>query len=335
MARQSLQQLNECYLLALREYLTGVGESALDRGYELGREAALNGVGVLEAIDIYRQALEKSLIIRLKPSDQARVIRAVEFLVESLSPFEVIYRGYREKNTRLRLLSERLQSIREEERARIARDIHDDLGRSLTCLKYDLSGLQKRFRTEKHSNCPQDQNSSGDPTVEPISVLDKTDRMVKLIDETIQMVRQIASALRPPILDDLGLEAAIEWQLRDFQARTGIQFNLNLPSRDLAIDQKRSSSLFRIFQEILTNTARHAQATALRISLRKKGAKIILDVHDNGIGITTAEISAVRSLGLLGMRERASFLGGEIRIAGRPGKGTKVTVQIPFVGELS
>lgn len=335
MTQKSLYQLKEFYLEALTEYLTGMGESALDRGYELGREAAVNGVGVLEAVGIYRQALETSLLAHLKPRDQARVIRAIEFLLESLSPFEVIHRGYREKNARLRLLSERLQSIREEERSRIARDIHDELGRSLTCLKYDLSSLQKRFRAKKNIKSPFNQSTYGHSNSDAFSVLDKTDSMLKLIDETIQTVRQIASALRPSVLDDLGLEAAMEWQLREFQNRTGIKFNLVLPLREIAIDQKISSSLFRIFQEILTNTARHAQATALRITLRKRGARIILDVQDNGIGIAPAEISAVRSLGLLGMRERASFLGGDVRIAGRPGKGTKVTVQIPVAGELS
>jgi signal transduction histidine kinase len=333
MAKYSSDQFAALYHLALSEYLKGDGESALDRGYELGREAAVNGVGVLEAVEIYKRALEKNLLSRQKPLERSRVIRAMEFFLESLSPFEVMHRGYRENNARLRLLSERLQTVRDEERANIARDIHDDLGRSLTCLKYDLSALQNRFRGQKVKKSTINPKASKNPETKTIFVLNKTESMLKSIDQTIQTVRKIASALRPSVLDDLGLEAAIEWQLREFRKTTGIQFKLSLPSCLVVVDPMKSSSIFRIFQEILTNTARHARATAVRISLRKNGGELVLEVQDNGIGIEPAALSSTGSLGLLGMRERASYLGGVVRIAGRPGKGTRVIIQIPLVTE--
>ncbi|MHB8481472.1 MAG: ATP-binding protein [Nitrospiria bacterium] len=326
-------QFGELYFLALLDYLNGGGESALGRGYELGRQAVVNGLGILDAVGVYQQALEESFLFQLEPRERERILRALEFLSETLSPFEVTHRAFRETTVKLRLLSEHLQTVREEEQARISRDIHDELGRALTCLKLDLSMIHNQLLGKRNENPRFKKKSPGKPIKEKLFVLDRTKSMLKLIDQTIQCVRKIASELRPPVLDDLGLDAAIEWQLREFQMRTEIQCKLELPSPGVVIDQRRSTSVFRIFQEVLTNIARHAQATRVRICLKKQKTRLVLDVEDNGKGISPSEITAVQSLGLLGIRERAAFLGGDVRISGHPGKGTRVTVRIPLARE--
>ena len=212
----------------------------------------------------------------------------------------------------LRALSAHLQSIREEERTLIAREIHDELGQELTGLKMDLSWLSKRL--------PRDQES----------LVKKTESMFKLIDTTIQSVRRISTKLRPGVLDDLGLTAAIEWQAQDFQNRTGIQCDFNSNLREGDSDRDRTTTVFRILQETLTNVARHASATRVDICLKEEAGGIVLTVEDNGRGITEREISDPKSLGLLGMRERALVFGGEIKISGAPGKGTTVMLRIPL-----
>jgi signal transduction histidine kinase len=161
-------------------------------------------------------------------------------------------------------------------------------------------------------------------------VLDKMASMSGLVDGTIQSVQRISAALRPSVLDDFGLLAAIEWQTEEFEKRTGIKCSLNLAAGDLRLDESRSTAVFRILQETLTNVARHAQATRVSISLKKEDGNLILRVRDNGRGITETEISSAGSLGILGIRERAHILGGTVLIAGVPGKGTTVTAAIPL-----
>jgi PAS domain S-box-containing protein len=212
---------------------------------------------------------------------------------------------------RLRALAAHLQAAREEERTRVAREIHDELGQALTGLKMDLSWLRKKLPKEH------------DPLRE------KTDSMLALMDQTIQSVRRISTELRPGVLDDLGLTAAIEWQIQEFQKRTGIKCQLAARLEDIDIDRPRSTALFRIFQETLTNIARHAHATRVRIKLQQHNGDVSLQVQDNGHGIPKNKLSDSRSLGILGMRERALLLGGEVTLQGVRGKGTKVTARIP------
>jgi signal transduction histidine kinase len=154
--------------------------------------------------------------------------------------------------------------------------------------------------------------------------------MSRLIDSTIQSVRRIATELRPGVLDDLGLMAAIEWQAQEFQTRTGIRCQVTLPVEDVTLDAASSTAIFRIFQEILTNVARHGSATSVSVSLKEQAGNLVLEAQDNGKGIAESEISSPKSLGLLGMRERALPFGGEVKIRGTPGKGTTVTVRIPL-----
>ena len=222
-------------------------------------------------------------------------------------------RGLREH---LRALAAHLQSVREEERALIAREIHDELGQVLTGLKMNLLWLDKRL------------SDLGD--VIPRPILEEIVSMSKLIDNSIQTVQEISTELRPGVLDDLGLTAAIEWQAQEFQTQTGIRCRFTSNAEDITLDKVWSTAIFRILQEALTNVARHANATRVNISLREKAGSLILVVRDNGKGITETATFNPKSLGLLGMRERALFLGGEVKIRGTPGKGTKITVRIPL-----
>jgi signal transduction histidine kinase len=332
----TLQSLTERYRSALQDYLAGAGEAALEHAYEVGRKAIAEGLGTLEMMTIHKEALGRMWGGASRSVGVEQVVKAEEFFAESLSPFEMTYRAFREANTKLRLLSEHLRSVREEERTRIARDIHDELGQALTCLKMDVSWLSNRLSVDRS---PQD-SKAADPSpsqrhggAEPDRkgpLLKKTQKMLKLIGETIRTVRRISADLRPAVLDDLGLAAAIEWQSQDFQTRTGIKCRLTLPSQNILLDQGRSTAIFRIFQETLTNVARHSNATLVMIALKRKANSLILEVKDNGHGIAESKIADVKSLGLLGMRERAAFWGGEVVIRGIRGKGTTVTVRIPI-----
>lgn len=220
----------------------------------------------------------------------------------------------------MRNLSEHLQNIREEERARISREIHDELGHRLTALKMDLSWMGKEA-------AELDDSSAGDRLTE------RTSSMANLVDETVQVVRKIAEELRPGILDHLGLCAAIQSQAEEFEKRSGANCRLTMPAEELDLNQYQVTGLFRIFQEILTNVGRHAQATEVDVKLEQVDGEVTLDVRDDGRGIEEAEISDSRSLGLLGMRERTHFLMGTLTIRGMNGKGTAVTVRIPAKGK--
>ena len=211
----------------------------------------------------------------------------------------------------LRALAARLQSVREEERTKVAREIHDELGQALTAIKIDLVSLIREL--------PADQEQQRK----------RPDSILELVDQTIQSVRRISTELRPGILDDLGLVAAVEWAAEEFEARTGTRCRLDLPGNDIEIDQERATAMFRIFQETLTNVARHANASEVGVRLAKENGDLTLEVNDNGRGIGEEQVSAGGSLGILGMRERAALLGGEFGIIGAPEKGTTVRVRIP------
>lgn len=217
----------------------------------------------------------------------------------------------RESHEQLRALSVYLQYVREEERTRIAREVHDELGQSLTGLKLDLAWVSNRL--------PRSQRP----------LLDKIETMSGHVDETIQSIRRIATELRPGILDDLGLVAALEWQANEFQSRTGIECHVSSTLQDTLLDADLNTAFFRIFQETLTNIMRHAGATRVDVHSTRQGNMLVLTVRDNGRGILPGEIKDRRSIGLLGMEERAALLGGEFEITGEPGRGTLVTVRIP------
>ena len=213
----------------------------------------------------------------------------------------------------LRALAGHLQSVREEERIHIAREIHDELGQALTGLKFDLASFAKNFEADECAARTQKQHSLG-----------------IAIDRIINSVRRIASGLRPEVLDEIGLAAAFEWQSREFQRRTGIRCLVAIDPDFVDPDKQRSTALFRIFQELLTNVARHANATRVNVSLAEGGTSLALSVEDNGRGIRDNEIESPRSLGFLGLRERVLAFGGSIDVKGDEGKGTRVSVTIPI-----
>jgi signal transduction histidine kinase len=234
-----------------------------------------------------------------------------EILKSKVAVFVELHRKserLRESEEKLRRLAAHLISVREEERTHIAREIHDELGQVLTGLKMEVTWLAKRLREK--------------PLVE------KTDSMCKLIDMTVQTVRKIATGLRPEMLDDMGLIAAVGWQAKEFQKRTGIRCRAKLPP-EVKLDMDISTTMFRIFQEILTNVARHSRATRVDIELSVSDERVALEAIDNGVGIADSDLNGRKSLGLLGMHERALLFGGEVRITGTPGHGTRVSVSIP------
>jgi PAS domain S-box-containing protein len=209
-----------------------------------------------------------------------------------------------------RALAARSQNIREEERKRVAREIHDQLGQGLTAIKLDLRSLIRE--------------TTGDPP----KPSERATSLLQLVDETIQTVRRIAAELRPGLLDDLGLVATIEWASEDFEVRTGIPCRLNLPVKDIEANSERATAVFRIFQETLTNVVRHAHATEVQVRLAQENGQLILEVHDNGSGIPPGKLSSGDSLGIIGMRERALLLGGELSIKSAPKEGTTVSLRI-------
>ncbi len=212
----------------------------------------------------------------------------------------------------LRVLLAHLQSVREEERTRISREIHDELGQSLTALKIDLSWLARRLTHEQEA------------------LAEKVVDMSRLIDLNIQTVKRIAAELRPGLLDDLGLTAALEWQAEEFEQRQGIRCELRIRPTDMTLDREISTAIFRIFQETLTNIVRHAKAGRISVVLEKKPRGLVLTVRDDGRGITKKQIASPTSIGLIGMRERVNFLGGTVDISGSRNKGTTVKVFIPL-----
>lgn len=219
----------------------------------------------------------------------------------------------------LRALSARLRSAREEEGARIAREIHDELGGALTGLKWDLEKIDRTLNSGS--------NGSRIPEVHK-----RIGTMTTLIETTISTVRRIASELRPGLLDDLGLVAAIEWQVQQFQARTGIQCHWTTTASEIEVElsREKATAVFRILQEILTNVLRHARASNLYIKLSDTKEYFEIEVRDDGQGITESQMINSRSLGLLGMKERALLVGGEVNISGEQGVGTTVVVRVPL-----
>ena len=216
----------------------------------------------------------------------------------------------------LRGLAARLQAVREEERTRVAREIHDVLAQELTRLKMDISWLNRQLAH------PPD-------AVKQQHLREKLAGMSELTDAAITSVQKIATELRPVVLDSLGLCAAIEWQARDFEGRTGIECSATAPDLDQPLERERSTALFRILQESLTNVARHAEATRVEIELNCQDGWVSLSVRDNGRGIRADELSDPRSVGLLGMRERAALLGGECHIRNSSQGGTVVEARLP------
>jgi signal transduction histidine kinase len=265
--------------------------------------------------------LDDTRTARIFQPEEIRLAQSVAtqaaIAIENARLFEEVRAG----REQLRNLTGYLQTAREEERAYIAREIHDEFGQALTALKMDLAWLTKRLPAGS------------------LPLAEKAGDMSDLIDSTIQTVRRVATELRPGLLDDLGLAAAIEWQAQELTERTGINCELYLGDEDIVLERDLATAIFRIFQETLTNVARHAEATEVRVELEDSPDELVLIVRDNGKGIAPSQVADPRSLGLIGMRERAHSWGGDVTFQSLPGQGTVVTVRAPRpdtdFGELS
>ena len=332
-------------LFALQELLSQLGQNLMiaQSGEEALRLALKNDFAVM-LLDVRMPGIDGFETARLVRSRERSRLTPIIFLTAAADEMTSMFRGYevgavdylqkpvvpeilkskvsvfvelhrkterlRESEEKLRRLAAHLISVREEERAHIAREIHDELGQVLTGLKMEVTWLAKRLREKP--------------------LLEKTDSMCKLIDMTVQTVRKIATGLRPEMLDDMGLIAAVAWQAKEFQKRTGIRCRAKLPPEGLKLDVDVSTTMFRIFQEILTNVARHARATRVDMEMTISDDSVALEVTDNGVGIADSDLNGKKSLGLLGMHERALLFGGEVRITGTSGHGTRVSVSIPI-----
>jgi PAS domain S-box-containing protein len=243
--------------------------------------------------------------------DEAGRVLYFEAFVQDITERRQAAQELARSRIQLRHLAARLEDVREQDRKVIAREIHDELGQALTALRMDLSWIV------------------GHLPAKPAQLADKTRAMVGVVNQTIDAVRRIATQLRPPILDDLGLVAAIEWQAGEIAARTGIRCALDLPA-EVRLDDHRATTVFRILQEALTNVVRHAGADSVEVILRATPEKLVLEVKDDGCGITAAQLTDQRALGLLGMRERAQAAGGLLEVFAGPTAGTTVALRVPL-----
>lgn len=343
--------LRASYAEALRDYLREGGEAGLASAYECGREASIAGLGVLDLVRLHHTVLGE---LEAAPDANAIAVsplaktREKEFLLEALSPFEAAHRGYRraheelrarERELRegrahyenlfkeargmeeaLRLLSKRMVYAQEEERKNFSRELHDEVGQALNAMTMNLAALKRL--TECTTPAAQA----------------RIDDTVQLVERTIETVHRFARELRPAMLDELGLEAALRACVRGFAERTGhgVEFHGRLEGNLLTPDQR--IVIYRVAQESLNNVAKHASATHVDVILWREGDQAILEIRDNGRGFLPAprRVEPDRQrLGLLGMEERVRLVNGRFHIGSRPGAGTIVRVEIPLAPEES
>ena len=276
--------------------------ASMSRSYQAG------AVDYIEK-PVVAEVLRSKLAVFVGLNDMNRILSA------ELAERELTERRLRASEENLRALASHLQSVREEERIHIAREIHDELGQALTGLKFDIAALSRSFTLGSLDD-----------------VNEGTKGVLGQIDRIINSVRRIASGLRPEVLDEIGLSAAIEWQAREFSRRTGIRCVVEIAPGFADPDKDRSTALFRIFQELLTNVARHANATRVAVHLADSDT-LALRVEDNGRGIQEKELEGSKSLGFLGLRERVLAFAGSIDVRGEEGKGTTVSVSIPNLAQ--
>ncbi|PYX63137.1 MAG: histidine kinase [Acidobacteria bacterium] len=282
--------------------LTSAYEDApsVARGYEAG------------AVDYIVKPLMPE-ILKSKISVFVDLYRNNAMLSQQIKERRIAEEHLRASQQSLRALAAHLQSVREEEWTRIAREIHDQLAQALTGLKMDVAWITSRL--------PEGSKA----------LRQKAHSMSGLIDATMESVHEIMTQLRPEVLDRLGLSAAIGWQAGEFQRRSGIRCNVSLPAEDLLLDRDRSTAVFRIFQELLTNVARHAGATRTDVAVRSDSDELVLTVEDNGRGIDAEVAHSPKSFGLMGVRERVLPFGGRVDIKGVRGEGSRVTVALPKI----
>ncbi len=246
--------------------------------------------------------------VRSQQLPDGRFLSVIRDMTERIKAEEELKSSYKA----VRNLTAHLQNIREEERTNIAREIHDELGQQLTVLKMDVAWLNKKFQGPDEK------------------VNQRLKDLLTMLDETVQSVRRISSQLRPSLLDDLGLTAAMEWQLGEFEKRAGVKTSFKAPHDEFPIPEAAKTALFRIFQESLTNVVRHSAAKSLSVSLREDKQCLVMSITDDGVGFDPLKVAEKRTLGILGMKERTEMIGGTYEINAKPGNGTSVIVSVPL-----
>jgi PAS domain S-box-containing protein len=234
--------------------------------------------------------------------------------IQDITVRKIAEEQLKQSHEQLRQLASHLQSVREDEQKRIAREVHDELGQQITGLKMDISWIWKKLATVKGAEI----------------VEERIRETSSLLDSTVKTIRKIASELRPSVLDDLGVIAALEWQAKEFERRSGIPVTFNTPITQLELEPHVATGIFRLYQEALTNVARHSQATQVNTELSLTKGLATLTITDNGIGFDVNESGGRKTLGLLGMKERALMMSGRLQIKSKPGKGTTVIITIPI-----
>jgi signal transduction histidine kinase len=331
------RKLSQQYAAALRGYLALRQETLLQQGYELGRSAVAHGLGVLDMACVHQRALASCLVPPLSSEEKARVLAAAEsFFLEALSPFEATHRGFREANQRLhqlnaalehrnaelaalnrdlRNLSNQILHVQEEERKRISRELHDEVGQALTAINMNLAVLGH--------------NGSGE--TKPLTK--KITDIQALVAQTMDSVHRFARELRPTMLDELGLVPALRSYLHGFAKRTGVRVRFHGSAEAESLNGEQKTVLYRVAQESLTNVARHAQASEVDVTLRKLNYGVQMEIKDNGKAFQVDRQLAAKGrkrLGLLGMQERVRLVRGRFAVESTRGQGTTVRVEVPF-----
>ena len=236
----------------------------------------------------------------------------IVIIYNDISAEKIALEALKNSEEKLRNLYRHMNDIREEERKKISREVHDNLGQKLTALNLDLSWINQ--------NIPKE-----------LSDLKLNfEQVLELINQSITTVQKISSDLRPGILDDLGLSNAIQWQSNEISRRTDLKFKLHLTENDENLNDDVKTQLYRVFQEALTNIVRHAHAKQVEVNLELKRKYLLFEIIDDGIGANSNEIDNINSLGIIGMKERVATISGEIKIMSRLNKGTKIKITVPI-----
>ncbi len=272
-------------------------------GYHVsGRWKILRKSGAIAVVEIFSHDMPFA-------ERPARVVSAQD-VTERVDGEEKLRRSYDE----LRALSARLETVREEESTRIAREVHDEVGQALTAIKMDVAGIERSLAAAGGA---------------PVAVAERLAAIGRLLDDAMDAVQRISTALRPGVLDELGLEEAVEWQVEEFRKRCGIACRLSSSLGGMPVDAERSTALFRVLQELLTNVARHADARAVNVRLSAPEGGFVLEVEDDGRGVAQEDVDNPKSFGLRGVRERVAHLGGSVALRGERGRGTRARIFIP------
>ena len=262
---------------------------------------------VEEELERHKNSLEK--LVESRTYDLTNINNHLKKEIEEHKSTQQILIDSKEK---FRRLSNQIQSIREDEKSRIAKEVHDQLGQTLTALKIDIAQLEKNIPSELSE------------------LKSRTSSITNIVDETIKNVQQISMELRPPILDAFGICEAIFWQANEYKKKLGMHFDLNCLQEHIDLEKDLQTALFRIFQESMTNVIRHSNATQVQVGMNYDNKNLTFEVADNGIGLNKEDVESPESLGLIGMRERVYPWGGQVEFKGLPGKGTKIIITIPL-----